>query len=568
MIVLTVVPVLVLTTVATRNTRASVEQAIVSANRTRVDWAGQYLEELLQSLDGLFYSLRIDSEFERLLGELESSDAAPSDVARRNIAQLLSGAYFAHSRLIADLSLYVRATGEQVYVNNVTSGTIVQQDQGAGPWQGVSATPIPMRLVAVGHDVYAIHTINQFDDRSLRGAFAARLDSGFVERVMDILAAATADHVFLVNDLGEAVISSPSSIPADVRTELELLPPITNQAVVWTGGDVIGFARRLDRGRLTVAKTTPVDVVMKSARGTMTVGLATGSLLGALSVILSVIFSLRISRPISELAMSMQKASIPDFDRLTSHSHDEVRLLEDGYRALLARMRELAQKEYEQEIELKDARLTALQAQINPHFLNNTLNLLGGMALAKGASEVYRLARAMSDMFRYAVDTNGDLVSLEDELAHVRNYLLIQENRFAGRCTITIDVDRAVAGTAIPRFTLQPLVENAFEHGLHRKTGQWRVSITCASRRLGTLVVVRDNGAGMAPSALAELRARLAHERTKTDSTHIGLRNVDTRLRLHFGDRTRVRIRSTVGHGTVVLFVLPHAEDHPPRRDA
>lgn len=559
MIVLTVVPVLVLTVVATRNTRASVEQEIVNANRTRVDWAGHYLEELLQSLDGLFYSLRIDAEFERALGELESPDALPPAAARRDLASLLSGAYFANSRVIAELSLYVHSTGEQMLVDNVTSGTITPHEPESGPWRAVGRTPVSLRLLAVADDIYAIHTINRFGDQSLRGAFAARVDRRMAGRLTGILAAAEGDEVYLLNDEGEAVISSSPGVPAQIVAVIEALPPVTNETAVWNGEDYIGFARRLDRGRLSVAKTVPLELVTRSARATMTVGLLTGMLLAALSVILSVVFSLRISRPISELAKSMQEASIPDFNRLTPHGHDEVRLLEDGYHALTARMKALAQKEYEQEIELKDARLTALQAQINPHFLNNTLNLLGGMALARGATEVYRLARAVSDMFRYAVGTDGDVVSLEHELAHVRNYLLIQENRFAGRCTIEIGLDPEVAATPIPRFTLQPLLENAFEHGLQQKPGAWRVSVSCRARRLGTMVAVRDNGVGMDAGALAGLKARLAEEGTARGSARIGLPNINARLRLHFGDRTRVRVRSTAGRGTVVLFVLPPA---------
>ena len=160
---------------------------------------------------------------------------------------------------------------------------------------------------------------------------------------------------------------------------------------------------------------------------------------------------------------------------------------------------------------------------------------------------------------RHAVGSDGDLVTLEQELAHVRNYLLIQENRFAGRCTVEIDADSAVLGSPVPRFTLQPLVENAFEHGLQRKPGNWRVAVRCAARRLGTMVVVEDNGAGMSADELRKVRCRLAREATPAGATSIGLRNVDTRLRLHFGDRTRVRVRSAAGSGTVVLFVLPPA---------
>jgi two-component system sensor histidine kinase YesM len=554
MIVLTVLPVLVLTLIASRNTRDSVEEEIVAANQTRVDWAAQYVEELLQGLDGMFYSLQIDPEFDSLLSEIESS-AAPGS-ARRAVAQLLSAAYFTHSRLVDNLSLYVHSTGEQIVVDNVQSGTVIRPDTNQNPWNGIARQPIALRLFALADGVYALHTINRFTDRELRGALLVRIDRDIAQQLELILSDQSGDRIFLLNDLGEIVLGD-GDMPDHVRQRIADIPAVTGEAVVWHGSEILGFASRVDRGRTTVAKTIPVELITRSARDTMTAGLLTGALLAALSVILSIFFSVRISRPISELARSMQEASTPNFRRLAVQSHDEIRMLEDGYHTLLARMKALAQKDYEQEIELKDARLMALQAQINPHFLNNTLNLLGGMALAKGATEVYRLARAVGDMFRYAVGSDGDLVTLEQELAHVRNYLLIQENRFAGRCEIDIQTDPAVLGSPVPRFTLQPIVENAFEHGLQQKTGSWRVRVRCSARRLGTMVAVEDNGSGMDRDSLSALRHNLGRSQTQAGSTSIGLRNVDTRLRLHFGEQTGVRVRSTLGEGTVVLFVLP-----------
>ena len=556
MIALTVLPVSVLTVIATRNTRASVEEEIVDANRTRVDWAAQYVEELLRGLYGLFYALRIDEEFELLLSALETSSSPGA--SRRDVGQLLSASYFAQSALVDDLSLWVRAIGERIVVDNVQSGTVVRTNESSTPWADVIGEPVPLRLYATDLGVSAIHTINRFEDQALRGAFAARVDDTFVEQLRSILSDGDNDELFLLNDLGAEVVSN-STLPDSVRVRLAQLPRITSETAVWFGDGVICFARRVDRGRITLVRTIPLELVTRSARDTMTLGLVTGALLAALSIILSIVFSLTITRPIAALARSMQEASTPDFRTLAARSHDEVRLLEEGYHSLVARVKTLAQKDYEQEMELKDARLMALQAQINPHFLNNTLNLLGGMALAKGATEVYDLARAVGDMFRYAVGSNGDLVTLQQELAHVRNYLLIQQNRFAGRCEVEIDVDPGVLASPIPRFTLQPLVENAFEHGLQSKPGNWNVAVRCAERRLGTMVTVRDNGSGMGVESLRDLRESLARNRAPEQSNSIGLRNVDTRLRLHFGDRTRLFVRSEKEQGTLVLFVLPGA---------
>jgi two-component system sensor histidine kinase YesM len=171
-------------------------------------------------------------------------------------------------------------------------------------------------------------------------------------------------------------------------------------------------------------------------------------------------------------------------------------------------------------------------------------------------------------MFRYAVGSQGDLVNLEQELAHVRNYLLIQQNRFAGRCEVRVHAEPVVLAARIPRFTLQPLVENAFEHGLQKKPGVWRLEVSCSSRRRGALLVVRDNGVGMPRGRLLEVRAHLrdAGDAPPGENASIGLRNVDTRLRLHFGARHGIRICSNDGAGTTVVAILPATAAEPEAR--
>lgn len=560
MIALTVVPVLVLTWIATTNTRRSVEREIIEANITRVNWAAQYLEELLLRLDGLFYSIQLDPQFDDLMRTLEQGTGTEVELARREMSRLLSVAYYAHSRKVDELQLYVHATGSTIAVDNVASGRLSIPDRGAGIWGVITDGPVPLLLQRAEDRVYALHTVNEFPGQELTGAIAARLHDELEDQMASILGASDSHSVYLLNERGELLIGAPARpIPNRLAALLDGLPRVTGEAAVRRTENALVFARRVDRGRLTVAKTVPLAVVASSARDTMTVGALTGLLLAAASVLLSVLFSLRISRPIVELAESMRRATVPDFDKFRAQSRDEIRLLEEGYHSLVRQMKALAQKEYEQEIELKDARLMALQAQINPHFLNNTLNLLGGMALAKGAPEVYKLARAVGDMFRYAVGSQGDLVSLEQELAHVRNYLLIQQNRFAGRCEVRVHAEQAVLGARIPRFTLQPLVENAFEHGLQKKPGLWHLDVICSLKRRGALLVVRDNGVGISRENLADVRMHLRDDDDAPagEDASIGLRNVDTRLRLHFGPGHGIRVCSHEGKGTTVIAVLP-----------
>lgn len=129
--------------------------------------------------------------------------------------------------------------------------------------------------------------------------------------------------------------------------------------------------------------------------------------------------------------------------------------------------------------------------------------------MSRNADDIYNITRVIGDLLRYSISNEGGLVKLEEELKHVRNYVFIQENRFLGRCTVVTEADEFSRASLLPRFTLQPLVENAFEHGLQPQRGQWRLLIRIRTVGSRTVFMVKDEGVGMTPERLEEIRAAL-----------------------------------------------------------
>ena len=134
--------------------------------------------------------------------------------------------------------------------------------------------------------------------------------------------------------------------------------------------------------------------------------------------------------------------------------------------------------------------------------------------------------------------------------------------RFKGRCSVSINVEDAVRETDIPQFTLQPIVENAFEHGLQAKRGMWNISISAKSQHKGILLVIQDDGVGMSPDLLSRQRHHLFQRNIvkNTAESHIGLKNVDTRLKLHFGNQYGLKLFSREGVGTSIVLILPDSQ--------
>jgi two-component system sensor histidine kinase YesM len=266
----------------------------------------------------------------------------------------------------------------------------------------------------------------------------------------------------------------------------------------------------------------------------------------------------------------MRTAEIQSFELMSVINRDEIGLLEHGYNSMMKRIKDLIEVEYQGKIDIKTAQLRTLQAQINPHFLNNTLHLIGGMALEKDAPEIYRVTRVIGDLLRYSISTGNDLVSFQDELKHMQNYIFIQEQRFTGRCEVLVEKDEMALDNLLPKFTLQPIVENAFEHGLQKKEGSWLVEVRVKRIRNQILIAIQDNGVGLDEEKLLNIRKGLRfgneshlkslEEELSGKRKGIGLKNVDSRLKLQFGDRYGIRIFSKIGKGTLVLFVLPVLE--------
>lgn len=300
----------------------------------------------------------------------------------------------------------------------------------------------------------------------------------------------------------------------------------------------------------------------RAAYQTFFMNLVRFSLLGMgllllLVIILSYYIPRSITMPITRISRVTDQVAKGNLSvRAAAESGAEARMLSDSLNAMIDKINELLDQVTTEQIRLRKAEFELLQAQINPHFLYNTLDTIVWLAEAGDQKRVVSMVGNLSDFFRTSLNQGKDIISIREELAHVRSYLEIQQVRYQDILRYEITVPEDLYEYKIPKITIQPLVENALYHGIKNKRGQGTITVTGERSENGFVLYVRDNGIGMTQERLKEVRAGI-QKLSYTGKEIYGLYNVNERIRLNFGETYGISIESTYGEGTCVSISLP-----------
>lgn len=280
-----------------------------------------------------------------------------------------------------------------------------------------------------------------------------------------------------------------------------------------------------------------------------------------LSIVLAVWISRSITYPVAQLvrmASSFSKGNLNDPPDVIHRNKDELGILSDAFVQMREDIKERMKREkadLEKDRLLKEFELQALQSQINPHFLFNTLNAISKLSLLEGAERTSDLIVSVSNLLRYNLRSLDQPVTLRDEINHVTQYIAIQQARFRDKITFQSKIDPSVLECPLPCLTIQPLVENAFVHGIANKESGAVISLLIRTVGSEVWITVADNGAGM-NTATRDALLRMEHPE-QGRSTGIGMKNVFKRLQLFTGREDLIDIDSELGIGTKITLKLP-----------
>lgn len=322
----------------------------------------------------------------------------------------------------------------------------------------------------------------------------------------------------------------------------------------------------------TIVKQIPGSYLFREANEAAKINIILLILLLIIITTLTILISFRITAPIKQLTRYMNQVQTGNLDvDIRPVGNDEIGVVTERFRSMMDTINNLILREYKLELSNKTNELRALQAQINPHFLNNTLQIIGTLALELKVPQIYSLLSALAKMMRYSMYNEDKIVTVKDELEHVKAYIELQKERFENKFSFHYEIEESLLVTYMPKMILQPIVENYFKHGFNHSRSDGYIEITAA--RLSDTrmeICIQNNGNAIPSTKLEQLLQKLQYS-TRTDidllrnteqdkeasgGTGIGLPNVLARLKFVCGDDATLTVENLKEGGVTIRLEI------------
>ncbi|MCF6095349.1 sensor histidine kinase [Microaerobacter geothermalis] len=421
-------------------------------------------------------------------------------------------------------------------------------------------------------NVVSFHqSLKQVPSSQLLGFLSIDIDLKKIESIGSRLFTLGTEDFYLMDQDGYVVYSSDPSLIGRINNEKWYNQMKTNQvkqqSFDWKDSQFAGvlvydrFSAPFDNWM--IVKRIPYERLYKGARDIAIINILIGLFFLGIVIIATLFVSFRITSPIKILINNIKRIESgrleTNFDSL---GNDEFGLLGKHFKSMIERINHLIDQEYRLEIENKINQFKVLQSQINPHFLYNSLQSIGTLALKNQGAQVYTLLTSLTQMMRYGMNIEENLVTLKREIEHAESYLVLQKQRFGEKFNYHIDVDSTLYTTFVPKMIFQPLIENYFKHGFDNSTVVGKLTIICKKiDHQRFQIILEDNGKGVSIDRLHMLQQMLHKDNgfKNIERNSIGLKNVYHRLKLYYGNQASMNIYTHQDGGFGIEIRIPIA---------
>jgi len=364
---------------------------------------------------------------------------------------------------------------------------------------------------------------------------------------------------FIQDSEGTIFSASDESLVDRYKMDKEYAFKLADSNINWDtknlGGEkVLIGSQRIGETDWVLVSILPYSELLTSSKQTKNEMLSLMLLIAALAYILAFLISSSITQRIRSIIKRMKKVQNGDFSAImTVYGKDEFSELVKNFNYMINKMNEFIKLQYKAGQDIKNAELKVLQAQINPHFLYNTLELINWMAIKRNIPEISNIVQSLAKFYKLSLSKGADIIPIKDELDHVETYVKLQNYRFKNKIELMIDMDQEIYQYSILKLILQPIVENSILHGILRKETK-SGSIKIIGKVDDNLIrfTIEDDGIGMTDS---QIKAILNND-IKGDHGY-GIANINNRIKLYYGNQYGLSYRSIPGTGTTVELLIP-----------
>ncbi|MBB6733145.1 sensor histidine kinase [Cohnella sp. CBP 2801] len=570
LIVFCMTAVLLLISVLVYNrTIAQYHQRLNDITQKNVSQTDALFDLLLRGYDSLSKSISSNMDLIRLLQE-KPDNAAIDFINERTITNMIGAIYYSREDLIG---IHVMNFNGKIYnYGNAMSAidtdyaasdwfSMIRAAAGKMSWIGVSAQSVIDR--AETRPVFAFgRLIYDLNEHTPIGIVLIEVEPQSILDAMANLKLSDHTEIYVESDQGSILASTEPNV-TEIPKPLQGLPaPGSDQDIFTqdTDGHLV-IVSKLPFGGWTITSRTPdadVNAELNQTRRFLFVVVAA---LIAFSAFIASLVARSISSPLKRMIREMKKVESGNFNgMLDISSYKEINQLTASFNRMVGRISELIERVKISSVSEKNAELHALQSQVNPHFLYNTLDMIYWMMDEKGDERLGEVILSLSAMFRYSSNwEDGMEVTLREEVEQIGHYLRIILTRLDNRLQVEIDIDPRWMDIKLPKMTLQPIIENAVKHGLEplKRPGELKVFAERDASHLN--LVVRDNGVGMTEEQLCSLTESVngGGKQSGKGRRGIGMQNLNRRWQHMYGEAYSLQVKSSPDEGTSVILPLP-----------
>lgn len=518
------------------------------------------LDDYLMELANFCIQPYYDSRFTRIIEQ-----DAPLTSEQISYAKQQMFYYYYTRNDIHDYELYLLHQDLSVGRTDGQQHIVASESAPEGVWEALAeceASPMnhSIQPADMAHLIY-YHSLFQVRGRVSQAIVRLELDDTFASQLMENHAT-HGEIIFFLNENGQIIFSNRSDLQDSSEELLNALSHREKHRDGYEMIDLLGQSFLLVESESSTSgirlySLTPLSYIDSQIGELQKSILISGIWVWLLTVLLIYMLLRLLTIPLRMLSTQMQKTGEGDFHaRINAEGSMEIRRLSENFNSMVSHIDQLIKRTYVAELSEKDARLAALEAQLNPHFLYNTLQAISTEALVNDQPQIHRMITSLASNLRYTIKSDT-LVPLKREMSYVNDYIFLQKIRMDDALEFHSDIDPATEDCLIPKISIQTLVENSIIHGKSGNADTIQIEVSSHYNDDTVTIIVQDNGCGIAPEQLEKLYADFDLQKNTGKNGGIGLANLHSRIGLLYDKPASMEIHTREREYTQIILTLP-----------